>query len=307
DVFRPFLLECEAVNFQNFIVPKEIKAGGNTTLVCDVDPWPGPLYSISWWKDGVQFYRVAVTKSLPEKQSTLGSSSHLRFARLFPLDGVTLKAGSRLGEVILDKVEAVASGTYTCEAVADFPSFSQNLISANLSVIEPPATRPILSGFKGHYHPGEILTANCTVLRSHPAPVVSWFVNHHMVRGKVLEVTRNDDHLFTLVSRLTLRLKENHFHDKLLNLTCDSRIGEALWSSNSIQASYSPVLKMNHVENQERWHLPSTMDDYMENALEGNLIPYQRLHSGGLPVYAAPWRLFWIILPVILIWFYELL
>ena len=46
------------------------------------------------------------------------------------------QAGGRgLGHVVLEEVGVAASGVYSCEAVADFPSFSQQLVSANLTVV----------------------------------------------------------------------------------------------------------------------------------------------------------------------------
>lgn len=40
-----------------------------------------------------------------------------------------------LGHVVLQEVGVAASGSYSCEAVADFPSFSQHLVTANLTVV----------------------------------------------------------------------------------------------------------------------------------------------------------------------------
>ncbi|MPC34921.1 hypothetical protein E2C01_028326 [Portunus trituberculatus] len=121
------------VRIQGVEVPGEVKAGEDVSLKCWVDPWPGPLYSLSWWKDGSQFYRAAVTASPISRDKPPSSGS---LATVFPVPGISVKAGGRgLGHVVLEEVGVAASGVYTCEAVADFPSFSQQLVSANLTVV----------------------------------------------------------------------------------------------------------------------------------------------------------------------------
>lgn len=46
---------------------------------------------------------------------------------------------------------------------------------------DPPDTRPVVSGFRVRYRPGDQLTANCTVLRAHPLPTLTWFINGNKV------------------------------------------------------------------------------------------------------------------------------
>ncbi|CAL4182403.1 unnamed protein product, partial [Meganyctiphanes norvegica] len=112
-----------------------------------------------------QFYRAAHT--------------HQPSLHIFPLDTLpNVKSGAGgLGSVVLVNVDVRATGNYTCEAVADFPSFAHHSKSSLFTVLAEPATRPILSGYKHWYYPGELLSINCTILRTHPKPKIVWFFN----------------------------------------------------------------------------------------------------------------------------------
>ena len=76
------------VRIQGVEVPEEIQAGEDVSLKCWVDPLPGPLYSLSWWKDGSQFYRAAVTSSPVSRDDTPSSGT---LATVFPLSGLSVK------------------------------------------------------------------------------------------------------------------------------------------------------------------------------------------------------------------------
>ncbi|XP_050719471.1 uncharacterized protein LOC127000092 [Eriocheir sinensis] len=234
-IFVIILKGSRGVRIQGVEVPGEVQAGEDVSLRCRVDPWPGPLYSLSWWKDGAQFYRAAVT-AFPAGRNDTPSSGSL--ATVFPQPGLSVKVGGRgLGHVVLQAVTVAASGLYSCEAVADFPSFSQHLVSANLTVVDPPDTRPVVSGFRVRYRPGDQLTANCTVLRAHPLPTLTWFINSKkIVNGsqKVVEVVPEEDLTSTLTGRVSIRLQHSHFVDATFNLTCGARVGAALWTATTI-------------------------------------------------------------------------
>ncbi|XP_042217402.1 uncharacterized protein LOC121863005 [Homarus americanus] len=227
-----------SVYIRSVEVPKEARAEEDVSLWCLVDPWPGPLYSLSWWKDGSQFYRASVAYSIGN------------LATVFALPGIKVKAGlGGLGHVVLQRVGVAATGTYVCEAVADFPTFSQHLVTANMTIIDPPATRPILVGYKIRYYPGEVLGVNCTVLRAHPTPVFTWFINGLQVEDgvqEVLEVTQEADLTRTTTARLTLRLKRHHFTNNEVNLTCGARVGHNLWITNSITTQRARPRQYHH-------------------------------------------------------------
>nr|XP_053639297.1 uncharacterized protein LOC128693556 [Cherax quadricarinatus] len=225
-VFFFYVEEAHGVYIRGVEVPVEAQAGKDVSLRCWVNPWPGQLYSLAWWKDGAQFYRSTAT------------TSSVALVSLFPLPGLTLKEGSGgLGHVVLERVRVAATGSYTCEAVADFPSFSQHLVPANLTIVDPPDTGPLIAGYKIRYYPGEVLAASCTILRAHPVPAVSWFINSHQVeegRQEVVEVNPEVDLTFTTTSKLTLRLKRHHFINDVINLTCGAQVGQRLWTSTTI-------------------------------------------------------------------------
>ncbi|ROT73378.1 hypothetical protein C7M84_008185 [Penaeus vannamei] len=263
-------------------VPQEARAGEDVSLRCLVDPWPDPLYSLAWWKDGEQIYRVAVVPTPPGDPHALPVRS---MVTVFALPGLSLKRGrGGLGHVVLQEVTVAASGNYTCEAVADFPTFTQSMVSANLTVVDPPDTRPILAGYKGRYYPGELMTVTCTVLRASPVPVVTWFINNRKVqagKNKVLEVRAEPDLTSTLVTRLTVHLKREHFQQGVLNLTCGARTGRSLWLSNTITTHHA-----------RHRNAPGYSTHYQGGAGGFDFDPGQeRLLSGAPPrVSRIPWR-----------------
>nr|XP_045606867.1 uncharacterized protein LOC123763651 [Procambarus clarkii] len=258
------------VHIRGVEVPLEARAGEDVPLRCWVDPWQGPLYSLAWWKDGTQFYRSVLTTSV-------GS-----LASLFPLPGLTVKGGGGgMGHVVLVGVEVAASGTYSCEAVADFPSFSQHLVTANLTVVDPPDTRPVIAGYKTRYYPGEVLAANCTVLRAHPAPTVFWFINGHQVeegRREVMEVTLEADLTFTLTARFTLRLKRHHFVNDAVNLTCGAQVGQSFWTTTTVTTRRALP---HHHHTALNHHLQEPTDDNKSP-------PHFGSHTGGTSTTCCP-------------------
>ncbi|XP_063880475.1 uncharacterized protein LOC135111229 [Scylla paramamosain] len=271
-LFVIVLKGSRGVRIQGVEVPGEVEAGEDVSLKCWVDPWPGPLYSLSWWKDGSQFYRAAVTASPISRDEPPSSGS---LATVFPLPGVSVKTGGRgLGHVVLEEVGVAASGVYTCEAVADFPSFSQQLVSANLTVVDPPDTRPVVSGFRVRYRPGDQLTANCTVLRAHPPPTLTWFINGNKVKegsAEVIEILPEKDLTSTLTGKVSLPLHQSHFVDSAFNLTCGARIGESLWTATTIRGHLG-----------QGPYLASSGGNSPTYILGDHSQPFQSLHAGGV-------------------------
>ncbi|XP_063586828.1 uncharacterized protein LOC134764184 [Penaeus indicus] len=70
-------------------VPQEARAGEDVSLRCLVDPWPDPLYSLAWWKDGEQIYRVAVVPAPPGDPHALPVRS---MVTVFSLPGLSVKS-----------------------------------------------------------------------------------------------------------------------------------------------------------------------------------------------------------------------
>ncbi|KAG7171612.1 hypothetical protein Hamer_G014750 [Homarus americanus] len=190
-------------------VPKEARA--EETYRCGaVDPWPGPLYSLSWWKDGSQFYRASVAYSIGNP------------ATVFALPGIKVKAGlGGLGHVVLQRVGVAATGpTSAC-----YP--------------------PYLGRVQDPLLPRRGVGVNCTVLRAHrhlssPATTGGGWVQ------EVLEVTQEADLTRTTTARLTLRLKRHHFTNNEVNLTCGARVGHNLWITNSITTQRARPRQYHH-------------------------------------------------------------
>lgn len=53
---------------------------------------------------------------------------------------------------------------------------------------ELPTEDPRISGVRGKYVAGEVLQANCSAARSHPAATLDWYINDKKVRLLMAEV-----------------------------------------------------------------------------------------------------------------------
>ncbi|XP_076054712.1 uncharacterized protein LOC143033291 [Oratosquilla oratoria] len=199
-------------------VPREVELGESVTLQCRLVLGPETLYSLAWWKDGQQFMRA------------WPGSGHPKIS-IYKVPGVQVQAngGRGLGTVVLRDAQISTSGTYTCEGVADFPTFEKDALSANMTVVSEPDTHPIVWGYKPKYYPGEVLQTNCTCLRTYPQPRLLWYINGERVREgrrRVEERFEGDNGEWTVTVSVTLRLWPRHFLENgSLRLACESRVG----------------------------------------------------------------------------------
>ncbi|CAL4212427.1 unnamed protein product, partial [Meganyctiphanes norvegica] len=103
-------------------VPRHLLVGQRATLKCHVDLEGETLYSLKWWKDGMQFYQFIPNNKPP--------------AVVFTVEGISVNpAKSGLHEVELLDVQISSSGQYRCEVVAEAPTFTTHHLSANMTII----------------------------------------------------------------------------------------------------------------------------------------------------------------------------
>ncbi|XP_042881095.1 uncharacterized protein LOC122258889 [Penaeus japonicus] len=97
---------------------------------------------------------------------------------------------------------------------------------------ELPTEVPKISGVKDKYVSGDILRANCTAGRSHPAATIKWSINKKEVPRKntfTYPPVRHPDGLETTITELRLQLRDHHFSRGLINLRCTATV-EALYT-----------------------------------------------------------------------------
>ncbi|XP_042882919.1 uncharacterized protein LOC122259970 [Penaeus japonicus] len=149
-------------------VPRYLIVGQSATLRCHVALEGEVLYSLKWWKDGRQFYQYIPQNNPP--------------AVVFTVPGITINpAKSGLDEVELMDVQGSSSGQYRCEVVAESPTFTTHVLSANMTIVDTPDSNPRVSGLEATYREGEPIALNCTSLRSRPPAKLAWSNNNQKV------------------------------------------------------------------------------------------------------------------------------
>ncbi|XP_047740569.1 uncharacterized protein LOC125179208 [Hyalella azteca] len=157
------LTAVQGMEVSSVEVPRYLLLGESATLACHFRLQDEVLYSLTWWKDGRQFYSYIPSNS-PR-------------VVVFNVPGVTVNIdASREGRVELVGVTAATGGQYRCELVGEGPTFTTTFASANLSIINTPDGPPVIRGLKDLYHEGDVISLTCTSYRSFPAAQLSWSI-----------------------------------------------------------------------------------------------------------------------------------
>ncbi|XP_066138390.1 uncharacterized protein [Euwallacea fornicatus] len=192
-------------------VPQAIISGKDAALQCSVDYEGEQLYSLKWYREGLEFYRYT-----PQSRNPV---------MIFQVAGINVKLSESIPErIILEKVSRNVSGIFICEITTEVPSFYTVLGAAKLKVVDIPKRELSLTGLKDHYYPGEIVRANCTSDYSYPPANITWQVNGHRVQKQVM--TRRILGYYdrsTVVSQLRYRLTKDIQRDKI-KIQCSADI-----------------------------------------------------------------------------------
>ncbi|XP_069188533.1 nephrin [Procambarus clarkii] len=222
-------------------VPRYLVVGQKATLRCHLALEGEVLYSLKWWKDGKQFYQYIPQNKPP--------------AVVFTVPGITINpARSGLNEVELLDVQSSSTGTYRCEVVAEAPTFNTHVMSANMTIVDTPDTKPRVSGLEAAYRDGEKISLNCTSLRSRPPAQLTWSINgqeiaqEHLVRYSA--ASEGDPALHTTTLGLSLTARTSLFTDGALELRCSATVHVYEWSTDV-------TLHLDNVTYSQPHHLPT--------------------------------------------------
>nr|XP_053649649.1 cell adhesion molecule 3-like [Cherax quadricarinatus] len=125
--------------------------GEDAELQCMYDRGTEPLYSVKWYKDDREFYRLVL----------------LMF--------VIRRSNER--KVLLKNLTFNSTGVYKCEVSADSPHFHTYENQSVMVVVELSEKDPSIHGSKTYYCVGDTARLNCTSSRSKPAAQLTWFIN----------------------------------------------------------------------------------------------------------------------------------
>ncbi|KAH0953920.1 hypothetical protein HN011_004319 [Eciton burchellii] len=188
------------------------------SLRCEYDLGGKELYSVTWYKDGIEFF-----KFMP------GSPG-----REYYIDGVYVDVSRSDHEQVtllgpsMRKGKVNLAGSYGCEVSSEGPNFQTDYRVANMSVAVPPKGPPILDGVRPSYGTGEILEAECTSDLSYPPAVLTFILNGKEVNRALTKDLRGGYVDGTVISStrlgLTVRLERQHFPGGNLSLICRSTL-----------------------------------------------------------------------------------
>ncbi|XP_074034310.1 uncharacterized protein [Leptinotarsa decemlineata] len=205
------------VNIPQYRVP-----GENAILHCEYDLRNNSLYAVKWYKEHEEFYRF-VPRERPQ-------------ANWYKVEGVYVDMSrSDSKKVVLHSVNWKTSGTFRCEVSAEAPTFTSAQGEAKMEVIALPEEDPIITGVEEDYQIGEDINLNCTSGRSHPAPLLQWYVNEQKIqKPEALIHYRPHYHPKGLISStlgLRFKLSNQHFRGGSMKVKCIASIAPILYQS----------------------------------------------------------------------------
>ncbi|XP_031356559.1 uncharacterized protein LOC116180616 isoform X2 [Photinus pyralis] len=202
------LIQASGLKWVRVNVPQYRSPGESAQLLCDYDLGNDTLYSIKWYKDHEEFYRF-VPMARPQATS-------------YKMEGVLVDmALSDRKKVVLRTVNLKTSGVFRCEVSAEAPSFSSAQSEARMEVVYLPKEDPIITGVELQYQIGDEINLNCTSGKSHPAPVLHWYINEQQVQHR--------HGLMSVTLGLRFSLSSRHFLGGSMKVKCVASVSPVLW------------------------------------------------------------------------------
>ncbi|XP_048505109.1 cell adhesion molecule 2-like [Athalia rosae] len=216
--------EIGALRMTALQIPQHVVFNQTVKLECHFNLDQESLYSVKWYKDGHEFYRL-VPRDKPPVQ-------------VFELSGVSVDiANSTERSVVLRNVDLSSTGRYRCEVSAEAPSFQTVSDHADMTVVVLPREGPHISGRLSRYRVGDVVRINCTSAPSKPAAMLTWFINGEPADARYLRgpphITGVDaDGLETAMLGLQFQITSEHIKRGDMKFECLSTIGTVYEKSN---------------------------------------------------------------------------
>ncbi|XP_076044877.1 uncharacterized protein LOC143027476 [Oratosquilla oratoria] len=179
-----FLLQgviCEDVDLIRLLhIPRYTFVGDSVNISCFYEPVKETgLYSLKWYHNNIEFYRyVPYDEHRPVNYKHTSSFNVDEVSRA--LDQVTLK----LSHLTVD-----AAGNYTCEVIAEQPSFRTDAVAKCMSVFGEPLLPPTVEGIKEFYELTDLVSLTCRPQNypsSMPDPAIGWYIQGEPVHHQFL-------------------------------------------------------------------------------------------------------------------------
>ncbi|KAK4317022.1 hypothetical protein Pmani_011834 [Petrolisthes manimaculis] len=219
-----------ALRITRIQVPEILKVGDSSWLECDFDEvvGGGKVYALKWYLGLHEFYRwmpaeSPTVKAFPPRDQLL----------------VVDEAASHRGRVRIKNVRLGATGVFRCEVSEEAPAFHTEAAVANLTVFDPPDTKPRITGLRTAYQLGEEVEINCSSPRSHPPATLTFFINNEEASASWLThyppLEYEDTVLETSTLGLQFVLKQSHLGQGSVEVKCIASIKEIHYRDISIE------------------------------------------------------------------------
>ncbi|KAM7352236.1 uncharacterized protein ACRADG_004863 isoform 2-T2 [Cochliomyia hominivorax] len=201
-------------------IPHAVRKGEKAILKCLYDLEGDSLYSVKWYKGRREFYSFT-----PKETPAM---------KVFQFGGVKVaRSSSNESQLVLENVNSVTSGKYSCEVSADAPSFHTLIGAGELEVVVP-GKDPVITGIRPRYKVGDILRGNCTSSHSRPAANITWTVNGYETNpAHIRHFKPHKDlrELETVISAIHFVVTPQHFIYGKLKIRCTAFIHDVYWKS----------------------------------------------------------------------------
>ncbi|KAG1658392.1 hypothetical protein GQR58_023000 [Nymphon striatum] len=215
-----------SIKLTQMYVPVVTTPSNDVKLICKFNLGQETLYSIKWYKDGVEFYRY-VPKARPKSIA-------------FNNRGIQVDLNkSNSEQVYLNNVNTYSAGEYRCEASGESPAFRRQVGIKTMTVHVIPHKRPIITGNNRIiYKQNMVIEMNCTSQPSLPAANLYWFINNEKVSDEWIKnrpTLRTGSGLYITSLTLNLKLSSNLWKDdEMMNVSCLAEIDDRYSKSSSV-------------------------------------------------------------------------
>ncbi|XP_025017516.1 uncharacterized protein LOC107366341 isoform X2 [Tetranychus urticae] len=208
---------CSSIRISMLDVPSPTILGEAVELTCSYELEPDlKLYSVKWYKDGVEFYRY-VPNDYPAAQT-------------LPIEGIKVElARSTAKTVYLSRLNLDSEGKYKCEVSAEAPEFKTAEMEKDMEVYVLPQEGPQISGSKSRYNVNDIVLINCTSAKSKPAASLKWYINESPAPVEYeyeYPTLVHSDRLETSVKSLRFKVNEKHLRGGNMKLKCTATLSK---------------------------------------------------------------------------------
>ncbi|CAM1311018.1 Uncharacterised protein g5583 [Pycnogonum litorale] len=246
-----FIIGVSAIHLKAVHVPRYVLQGQTISLDCRYDLQDSTLYSVKWYKDGLEIYRY-----VPKAE---------RRIQIYPMEGVDIDVQStKPGAIVIRDVTMSSSGRYGCEVSGESPYFHTRYKEKNLTVNVLPDETPEISGGLPNYEVGDILDVNCSSPLTRPAPRLMWLINDYpakrqdILRYPNVETSRGME---KSVQGLRFVVRKEHFRFGRLEIKCAAVLGRRFHKTRHQQTRRNGFHRKDIITLQSQYYLDRSYNE----------------------------------------------